>query len=148
MNDRVKEIEERLAKVSPGPWFGAVSQHKDAKAEHEGECGVFPENERERMGKPGVWSICHCGPEHDAQSRADAIFIAHTPTDIRWLLAELKKRDESLRIARIQGRNALIYYDEQQVEEIHARADALGMESLTEDEQLLVLYGRPAQENL
>jgi len=67
---RVKEIEERLQKASPGPW-SAVN----------------------------IYKILSFGPDAFADHRDDmpnAEFIAHAPDDIRYLLDELKKAREEI----------------------------------------------------
>jgi hypothetical protein len=68
MTDRIKEIEERLEKASPGPW----------SARHDGSI-ISSDRRIAYVQNGGIVFI------------PDAFFIAHAPDDIRYLLAELRE---------------------------------------------------------
>ena len=85
---RVGEIEARLSVATPGPW---VEWHEN--------------------GTPGQLEAYNCPPATGAflidygadwdQKQKDATFIAHTPADVAYLLAELRKAREAL--TRVEG---------------------------------------------
>lgn len=72
---RVGEIEVRLNAATPGPWEEFWRGHIHAKGEVE------------------TISVCQTfGPEDQIHPNAE--FIANSPADVAYLLAELRKRDE------------------------------------------------------
>jgi hypothetical protein len=101
----VDEIEARLNAATPGPW--QWSPEEDTW----GDCG--PNLETVERGQ--VYSDGSQGAEaqvigswgHDANgisvADGDAEFIAHSPTDVAFLLTELRKRDEAIARAKAQG---------------------------------------------
>lgn len=80
---RVQKIEARLASASPGPWGVA-------------ERSVVNEDGRittvDGCYKPGRVLDAH------TEQKNTALFISHTPTDIRFLLDELKRLGETIQL--------------------------------------------------
>lgn len=82
---RVGEIENRLNAATPGPWRVR-------------ECSPCAERGRLEVNiwdEPGNLLITNwC--DDDEFHQPDAEFIAHSPSDVAYLLAELRKRDEMI----------------------------------------------------
>jgi len=93
-DERLKEIQERLDKATPGPWERAVAPRADdalSKAEWQERLLLNSDEPLHVVTAKGdaryaylVPAITGDGP----QSRADADFIAHAREDITLLLAE------------------------------------------------------------
>ena len=73
---RIEEIQSRLAKAEPGPWFLDSDGVSIYYVFHNGDT-----LDRDRLAE---------------SSGADAEFIANAPTDLAYLLTELRKRDDAL----------------------------------------------------
>jgi hypothetical protein len=87
MTDRIKEIEERLERASPGPWKELPEEVGRAYIRIRGT----------RLGCRYKIANVVCPVDLDREieeTRANAQFIAHAPDDIRYLLAELTKARE------------------------------------------------------
>lgn len=72
--DRLAEIEARLAAAKPGPW---------------GYASMF-----EPDGVTHIISLVFTKQNRDvaeAKFLSDAVFIAHAPDDVRWLVDEVKR---------------------------------------------------------
>lgn len=84
VEQRLREIEERVSKATPGPWRAVC----EATAE-ETACGrdVYSLTGPEWV-EEGDYSFFG---EHDAQ------FIAHARDDVPWLLSLLREREEEIR---------------------------------------------------
>lgn len=86
MDPRVGEIEERLNAATPGGW--------------EWDCNdiVQTGNEWRTVVENTVscGSYCYGGSVEQTVSQEDKAFITHAPSDVAYLLAELRKRDEAL----------------------------------------------------
>ena len=85
MPDRLSEIERRVNEATPGPW------------KYTGE-----ENSTWGISAPdpnGICGSCDCGGPKDA----DGAFIAHSRTDIEWLVRVVKKADKIASALRIHG---------------------------------------------
>lgn len=88
----IEEIEQRLAKATPGPWQtvsyedGLVGINALSDGDKD---GIFTKRvlviNRKRDGSPA----------YRQQAGPDAAFIAHAPTDIAALLSELKSLREA-----------------------------------------------------
>lgn len=92
--DRLEQIKARLAAAQPGPWYTVDDPWGDGTTviagtndPHGGRyvCGVDEMHEEiqteTEMGERDPW--------------ADMRFVAHAPTDIAWLVAEVERlRDE------------------------------------------------------
>lgn len=93
MDPRVGEIEDRLNAATPGPW----------KANKDGTIDGTDYAEVICRGQVDCMSYCYGGTSviEGDNLAADAEFIAHAPSDVAYLLAELRKRDEAL--ARVEG---------------------------------------------
>jgi hypothetical protein len=80
MTDRVEEIQQRVEKATPGPWF---AKHRAVDCcEHDDECcglGLEIEGPPEATNRGQFYR------------GADAAFIAHAREDIPWLLAEVER---------------------------------------------------------
>ena len=82
---RVGEIENRLNAATPGPW--RVRECSPCADRGRLEVNIWDE--------PGNLLITNwC--DDDEFHQPDAEFIAHSPSDVAYLLAELRKRDEAL----------------------------------------------------
>ncbi|MDE2101505.1 MAG: hypothetical protein KGL39_29940 [Patescibacteria group bacterium] len=96
--DRAAQIEQRLAKATPGPWaapMGTSGVHIEIAGE-----GIWCRFVEDRTGECEVAIVPHEQPEGDA----DAEFIAASPTDIAWLLGERARLREALtEIAKERG---------------------------------------------
>ena len=80
-DERLKEIQERLDKATPGPW--------EARTWHEesGMTAIFPVR-----GSGSIADVSHWKDgSHCAANKQDADFIAHSISDIPFLLAELQR---------------------------------------------------------
>jgi len=115
---RVKEIEERLQKASPGPW--------DALPEEVGKAYIRIRGTVLGARYKIANVIC---PTYDGlpdreieETRNNADLIAHAPDDIRYLLDELKKAREALRA-------------------IARRANESGIDILAERETIYAMHG-------
>ena len=102
MSDRIVEIEARLNAATPGPW---EATHRP-KLPNENDPDILAARRDELGGEPGssiwaneeqIWGSLW--PSRNGS--ADANFIAHSPSDVAYLLAELRKRDEAL--ARVEA---------------------------------------------
>lgn len=82
---RINEIQERLNNATPGPW---IAVGKDKNDGHE----VVVVGEYTNGGEPDMW----IDVVYSADEVADADFIARAPEDIRFLLGEVKRFEESL----------------------------------------------------
>jgi len=89
------EIEGRLLAATPGPW---QTRHGDPSTV-ETTASAAAENQRE---------VCDTGfrdsPGGVGECRANARFIAHAPTDIAALLAEVRRLTPAVKVARWDGR--------------------------------------------
>lgn len=86
MSDRITEIENRLNAATPGPW----------KTEPV-ESGRFAGIESRIYSLRGSHILLSPTDGEAGQAKTiDAEFIAHSPSDVAYLLAELRKRDEAL----------------------------------------------------
>lgn len=94
MSDRMKEIEERLEKASPGPWFTAPTPNDE---EDWPTCVLIAAT------APGPRNRVYAAPKGGTFPLNDRDFIAHAPDDIRYLLAELKTAREEAEAAYHQG---------------------------------------------
>ena len=74
---RLDEIKHRLVNVTPGPW----ECHANI-----GYCGIMTEAGETLLAGDGCCV-------------ADAILVAHAPTDIAWLVAEVERLEKQLDIA-------------------------------------------------
>jgi hypothetical protein len=83
---RLKEIEDRLAKTTPGPWAHEWSGNEgDLEAGH----GVVA---------MGHGEICRIrGHLPTAEQAANGVFIAEAPNDVAELLAEVRRLRQRLR---------------------------------------------------
>jgi len=89
--NRIQEIEDRLAKATPGPWAWATGWH----CSDSGPTYVFSEGPRYQGTHSGS-SI----PDDHPQVDADADLIANAPADIAYLLdyvSDLESEAQSLR---------------------------------------------------
>ena len=88
VDPRVGEIENRLKAATPGPW----------KANKDGTIDGTDYAEVICRGQVDCMSYCYGGSStiEGDNLAADAEFIAHSPSDVAYLLAELRKRDEAL----------------------------------------------------
>lgn len=73
MDDRLREIEERVAKASPGPWVV------------EGTGGIHMDGTRD-------WYAVRIGNHviRGLDGKAEADFIAHSREDIPWLIQQVR----------------------------------------------------------
>jgi hypothetical protein len=108
---RLEEIAQRLAKATPGPWYSGTVQ-------------VYQTRHITR----DVWNIA--GPPrntlHDNWEN-DRDFIAHTPTDIRFLLDALKARDALVTRLEEAGRFALMTLEHAQALGYLGEGSTMGM---------------------
>lgn len=86
MLDKIKSIEERLSKTTPGPW------HVSGDINHL----VFERYDKEKHNGPPL--VANCGNLHNADTKEhvkemqnNAEFIAHSREDIPYLLSEVKR---------------------------------------------------------
>ncbi len=85
-------IKARLRAARPGPWLvNDEEQTVRVESAEGGEWGgeIMYDRSAEH---PTYWV---------SEFRPDAVFIAHSPADVAYLLAELRKRDDAL--ARLEG---------------------------------------------
>ena len=90
MSDRITEIENRLNAATPGPW--RVRECPPCTERGRLEVNIWDE-----PGNLLITDWC----DDDEFHRPDAEFIANAPSDVAYLLAELRKRDEAL--ARVEA---------------------------------------------
>ena len=123
---RVKEIEERLQKASPGPWIVPTANiHRVIALHEDGNPNLLiveHPNESAWYGQDNISYFRLGSEEGGRQSAANARFIAHAPDDIRYLLDELKKAREALRA-------------------IARRANESGIDILAERETIYAMHG-------
>jgi hypothetical protein len=96
--DRIAEIEARVEAATPAPWL----QGKDVKMPHmkwEGYVTVYCDDPEEPTSPPER-ILLEMNPHYE-KIEEDARFIANAPTDIRFLLEQLKERDD--RIAELEA---------------------------------------------
>ncbi|MDQ5860689.1 MAG: hypothetical protein M3536_00300 [Actinomycetota bacterium] len=101
---RLGEIEARLAKITPGPWDRPLNTRYKASVTAEmpkGDPTSRWKGNVDHEGNPERVSIVNCpiwstGKFFRKQSGRDLDFIAHSPADVAYLLAELRKRDDAL----------------------------------------------------
>lgn len=105
VDPRLGEIENRLNAATPGPWV--LETDTDFDEFHGKSYGPWPQSLRLPVHTVGREDQ-PCDPEdnfdyyrHTASEISEltmetAEFIAHSPSDVAYLLAELRKRDEAL----------------------------------------------------
>lgn len=90
---RLGEIEARLTAATPGPWETMKSGLLGTRVVAvDGEWDAIVPDEFVTLVTPSL------------RKPADAEFIAHSPSDVAYLLAELRKRDDALdRVGTVAG---------------------------------------------
>ena len=84
------EIEARLNAATPGPWRLAIA------------CDEYGQDESKSTVRAGYVDVCMA-------DNADATFIAHAPTDIAALLAEVRRLTPTAKVARWGAGGVLNY---------------------------------------
>ena len=92
MSDRIAEIENRLNAATPGSW--ATNGMDAGHSKYEMNIWVESENGDFICDMDGLTRSDNEKANDDGS--ADSNFIAHAPSDVAYLLAELRKRDEAL----------------------------------------------------
>ena len=86
---RLDEIEVRLNKATPGPWTEKCKKHLDYHVDaqqHLAESCTAPEGKR----------CDHASEIARDCTKVDATFIAHAPSDIRYLIDQVRALREAL----------------------------------------------------
>lgn len=136
-NEQLAEIERRLNNATPGPWVDT-----DSKPEAEGVVLILAGSDPLSTDAREVCVFCDM-EVCDGQDLHNSVFIAHAPTDIAALIAEVRRlRDGSAKLreslqklslhaddlpvyyTHFHGRNANPKYAEQVKADV-AEADAL-----------------------
>lgn len=88
----IEAIEARLKAATPGPWvWEGESAEPWPQSENSLVTGYVPDGEKYPESILDGWG--HDASGISIQKDADGELIANAPTDIAYLLAELKKRD-------------------------------------------------------
>ena len=95
--EELAEIEARLKAATPGPW--RYNKSKCYRPGTNGAQAVVTDQEAVFASADGP-TIALTGNVDDPQSMADADFIAHAPTDIAALLAEVRRLTPAVKVAR------------------------------------------------
>ena len=80
-DDKIKAIESRCERATPGEWVCTFYDTADAMV----------------STAIGAKAICFAPMKKPGQKPSDGQFIAHSRSDIPWLLSELKRAREALR---------------------------------------------------
>lgn len=96
MTDRLPDTEldairERLSAATPGPWEAMCADSGHSKFEL--DCSVITESMGDVICQmDSLWRVTdNEAPEAKTDGRHDAWFIAHAPTDVAALLAEVER---------------------------------------------------------